>query len=174
MSESISPLHAPRETVPTQYLTFRLGQEMFAVSTLSVREIVEYGPITALPMAPPSIRGVTNLRGAAIAVLDLGVYFGGALTQQSPRSCIVMLETRGTSAGLLGIIVDAVSEVLEIPREQIEPAPDLNGRLNQAFVSGIGKLDGGFVLLLDIEKILAADDWLASQPQLALTQGLAS
>ncbi|NWB31347.1 chemotaxis protein CheW [Pseudomonas gingeri] len=174
MSESISLLHTPRETVPTQYLTFRLGQEMFAVSTLSVREIVEYGPITALPLAPPSIRGVTNLRGAAIAVLDLGVFFGGTPTQQSPRSCIVMLETRGASAGLMGIIVDAVSEVLEIPLDRIEPAPDLNGRLNQTFVLGIGKLDGGFVLLLDIERLLGADDGLVLQSPVALTQGLAS
>ncbi|NWB85215.1 MULTISPECIES: chemotaxis protein CheW [Pseudomonas] len=175
MSESISPLRQPQDAVPTQYLTFSLGQEMFAVGTLSVREIVEYGPITALPLAPPSIRGVTNLRGAAIPVLDLGLRFGGGLTQQSARTCIVMLETRGADgSGLVGIIVDAVSEVLEIARDQIEPAPALNGRLSPAFILGIGKLNGGFVLLLDIEQILGADDWSALQSQSALTQGLAS
>ena len=175
MSDVISPLRPPRDAVPTQYLTFSLGQEMFAVGTLSVREIVEYGPITALPLAPPSIRGVTNLRGAAIPVLDLGLRFGGALTQQTPRTCIVMLETRGAgSSGLVGIIVDAVSEVLEIALDQIEPAPALNGRLSPAFVLGIGKLSGGFVLLLDIEQILNADDGSALQSPGVRAQGLAS
>ena len=102
MSVSTSCLPVSGSAVPTQYLTFSIGQEMFAVGTLSVREIVEYGPITALPMAPPSIRGVTSLRGAAIPVLDLGLCFGSGLTQESARTCIVMLEVRGAGGAESG------------------------------------------------------------------------
>ncbi|NUT85197.1 purine-binding chemotaxis protein CheW [Pseudomonas corrugata] len=161
MSISASRLPTPGTAAP-QYLTFSVGREMFAVGTLCVREIVEYGLITPLPMAPPTVRGITNLRGAAIPVLDLGLCFGGAPTLENPRTCIVMLEVRGSGvAGLVGIIVDAVSEVLEIPAEQIEPAPALQGRLSPAFVVGIGKLSDHFVLLLDIEHLLNSDDWTA-------------
>lgn len=164
MSVSISRLPASGTAAP-QYLTFSVGQEMFAVGTLCVREIVEYGPITALPMAPPSVRGITNLRGAAIPVLDLGLCFGGSQTQESPRTCIVMLEVHGLGgAGLVGIIVDAVSEVLEIPSEQIEPAPALQGRLSPTFVIGIGKLNDRFVVLLDIEQMLSSDEWTGLLP----------
>ncbi|QZI68426.1 chemotaxis protein CheW [Pseudomonas protegens] len=159
MSESTALLRASSGSLPSQYLTFCLGQEMFAVGTLCVREIIEYGAITALPLAPPCIRGVTNLRGAAIPVLDLGLRFGGSATLETPRTCIIMLEVAGaTETGLVGIIVDAVSEVLEIPPQQIEPAPSLHGRLSPAFMLGIGKVNGGFVLLLDIAQILTADD----------------
>lgn len=175
MSVSTSRIPASRSALPTQYLTFSVGQEMFAVSTLSVREIVEYGPVTALPMAPPSIRGVTSLRGAAIPVLDLGLCFGSGLTRQSSRTCIVMLEVRGVGgAGLVGVIVDAVSEVLEIPPEHIEPAPMLQGRLSPTFMVGIGKLNDRFVLLLDIEQMLGTDDWSALLPPDIHGQGLAS
>lgn len=175
MSVSTSRLPVLRTAVPTQYLTFSVGQEMFAVGTLCVREIVEYGPITALPLAPPSIRGITNLRGAAIPVLDLGMCFGGSQTQESPRTCIVMLEVHGGSGvGLVGIIVDAVSEVLEIPPEQIEPAPVLQGRLSPTFVQGIGKLNDRFVLLLDIEQMLATDEWAALLPMDIHENGLVS
>ncbi|WP_413795334.1 MULTISPECIES: chemotaxis protein CheW [unclassified Pseudomonas] len=160
---SISASRPPAQgTAALQYLTFSVGQEMFAVGTPCVREIVEYGPITPLPMAPPKVRGITNLRGAAIPVLDLGLCFGGAQTLENPRTCIVMLEIHGSSGvGLVGIIVDAVSEVLEIPTEQIEPAPALQGRLSPEFVVGVGKLSDRFVLLLDIEHLLSRNDWSA-------------
>ncbi|WP_210644134.1 MULTISPECIES: chemotaxis protein CheW [unclassified Pseudomonas] len=172
MSISASRLPAPGTTAP-QYLTFSVGQEMFAVGTLCVREIVEYGPITPLPMAPPKVRGITNLRGAAIPVLDLGLCFGGAQTLENPRTCIVMLEVHGSGgAGLVGIIVDAVSEVLEIPAEQIEPAPALQGRLSPAFVVGIGKLSDRFVLLLDIEHMLSSEDWSTLLPSNIDADGL--
>lgn len=172
MSTSASRLTAPGTTAP-QYLTFSVGQEMFAVGTLCVREIVEYGPITPLPMAPPKVRGITNLRGAAIPVLDLGLCFGGTQTLANPRTCIVMLEVHGSGgAGLVGIVVDAVSEVLEIPAEQIEPAPALQGRLSPAFVVGIGKLSDRFVLLLDIEHMLSSEDWSTLLPSKIDADGL--
>lgn len=172
MSISASRLPAPGTAAP-QYLTFSVGQEMFAVGTLCVREIVEYGPITPLPMAPPKVRGIINLRGAAIPVLDLRLCFGGAQTLANPRTCIVMLEVHGSGGtGLVGIIVDAVSEVLEIPAEQIEPAPSLQGRLSPEFVVGIGKLSDRFVLLLDIEYMLGSDDWPALFASNINTDGL--
>ncbi|WP_053143856.1 chemotaxis protein CheW [Pseudomonas sp. P97.38] len=162
MSVSASRLPTPGSAAP-QYLTFSVGQEMFAVGTLCVREIVEYGPITPLPMAPSKVRGITNLRGAAIPVLDLGVCFGGVRTLENPRTCIVMLEVHN-GAGLVGIIVDAVSEVLEIPSEQIEPPPTLQRRVSPEFVVGVGKLGEHFVLLLDIEHMLSSEDWSALLP----------
>ena len=125
------------------------------------------------PMAPPKVRGIINLRGAAIPVLDLGLCFGDAQTLANPRTCIVMLEVHGSGGtGLVGIIVDAVSEVLEIPAEQIEPAPSLQGRLSPEFVVGIGKLSDRFVLLLDIEHMLGSDDWPALFASNINTDGL--
>ncbi len=82
---------------PSQYLTFELGDEMFAVGTLNVREIIEYGPITSVPLLPPSIRGVINLRGAAVPVLDLGVRFRGERTVQTSRTCFVILEVQANA-----------------------------------------------------------------------------
>lgn len=143
---------------PSQYLTFQLGDEMFAVGTLNVREIIEYGAITSVPLLPPSIRGVINLRGAAVPVLDLGVRFRGERTVQTSRTCFVILEieTDGVRKPV-GIIVDAVSEVLEIADQAIEPSLNVGTDIRADFLLGIGKLDSGFVLLLDIGRVLSLE-----------------
>ncbi|WP_434140873.1 chemotaxis protein CheW (plasmid) [Pseudomonas luteola] len=151
---------------PQQYLTFSLNAEMFAVSTTCVREIIEYGPITAMPMMPRSIRGVINLRGAAVPVFDLGVHFGGAPTEVNRRSCIVMLELSvGGRHQIFGIVVDAVNEVLEISADAIEPAPRLGTHVRTDFILGMAKRENGFVILLNIDQVLNAEDidYLASQ-----------
>jgi purine-binding chemotaxis protein CheW len=143
---------------PSQYLTFELGDEMFAVGTLNVREIIEYGPITSVPLLPPSIRGVINLRGAAVPVLDLGVRFRGERTVQTPKTCFVILEVETDCVRKpVGIIVDAVSEVLEIADQAIEPSLDFGTDVRADFLLGIGKLDSGFVLLLDIGRVLSLE-----------------
>lgn len=163
MSISASRLPAPGTAAP-QYLTFSVGQEMFAIGTLCVREIVEYGPITPLPMAPPKVRGITTCAERPFLCWTSGCV-SGAPRPWKTHTCIVMLEVHGSGgAGLVGIIVDAVSEVLEIPAEQIEPAPALQGRLSPAFVVGVGKLSDRFVLLLDIEHMLSSEDWSALLP----------
>jgi len=142
-----------------QFLTFSLGEEMFAIGILSIREILEYGQLTEVPMTPPFIRGVINLRGAVVPVIDLAVRFGrqpGAITK---RTCIVIIETE--SAGQthqMGVVVDAVSEVLEIPRSDIEPPPEFGARIRIDFISGMGKVNGKFVVMLDVNRILSLEE----------------
>ena len=145
---------------PRQYLTFALAGEMFAVATLSVKEIIEYGQITTVPMMPAFIRGVINLRGAVVPVIDLGVRFHGNPTLISRRSCIVIIEVPGEdeSAQVLGIVVDAVSEVLEISPAEIEPPPAFGAKIRTDFILGMGKVGGKFVILLNVGKVLSVDE----------------
>lgn len=154
-------IHSPGNATvsnPSQYLTFELGGEMFAVGTLNVREIIEYGPITSVPLLPASIRGVINLRGAAVPVVDLGVRFRGERTVQTSRTCFVILEVQtGAVRKPVGIIVDAVSEVREIADQDIEPSLNVGSEVRADFLVGIGKLESGFVLLLDIARVLSLE-----------------
>jgi len=147
---------------PRQFLTFSLGGELFAVGTLSVREIIEYGQLTRVPLMPESIRGVINLRGAVVPVIDLGVRFGGRRTEISRRTCIVILEVAaGDEQQVIGVIVDAVNEVLAIPASEIEPPPAFGAHIRTDFILGMGKLAGGFVILLDIGQVLSVDELAA-------------
>ena len=142
-----------------QYLTFTLGSEMFAVGTLSVKEIIEYGQLTEVPMMPDFIRGVINLRGAVVPVIDLSARFGRSLTQVSRRTCIVIIEVpSGEEQQDIGVVVDAVSEVLEIPASEIEPPPAFGAKIRTDFIQGMGKVDGRFVILLDVGKVLSVDE----------------
>ncbi len=142
-----------------QYLTFALGNEMFAVGILNVREIIEYGTLTEIPMMPPSIRGVINLRGRVVPVIDLSARFGGRLTEVGKRTCIVIVElTAGDEQRELGIIVDAVSEVLEISPHEIEPPPSFGAKIRADFIAGMGKVNNRFVIILRVERALSADD----------------
>ncbi len=144
---------------PAQYLTFTLGTELFAVETLSVREIIEYGTLTPIPMMPPSILGVINLRGAVVPVVDLRLRFGDGATPLGRRTCIVILEVaQGDATQVIGVVVDAVNAVLEIGAADIEPAPRFGGRLRAEFMRGMGKVDGRLVILLDIGRVLSVDD----------------
>ena len=145
---------------PRQYLTFSLAGEMFAVATLSVKEIIEYGQLTTVPMMPAFIRGVINLRGAVVPVIDLGVRFHGNPTLISRRSCIVIIEVPGEdeSAQVLGIVVDAVSEVLEISPAEIEPPPAFGAKIRADFISGMGKVGNEFVIVLDLARVLLVDE----------------
>lgn len=142
-----------------QYLTFTLAMEMFAVSTLAVKEIIEYGQITTVPMMPAFIRGVINLRGAVVPVLDLGARFRHEVTAVTRRSCIVILEVPlddGTQ--VLGIVVDTVSEVLEIHAEAIEPPPAFGAKIRTEFIAGMAKVADKFVILLNIGKVLSIEE----------------
>jgi purine-binding chemotaxis protein CheW len=142
-----------------QFLTFALGSEMFAVGTLSVKEIIEYGHLTEVPMMPDFIRGVINLRGAVVPVVDLGARFGRGETQVTRRTCIVIVEVpSGDEKQDIGVVVDAVSEVLEIPATEIEPPPAFGARIRTDFIHGMGKVDGKFVILLDVGKVLSVEE----------------
>ena len=139
-----------------QYLTFRLAEESYAVGILAVKEILECGAVTAVPMMPVYVLGVINLRGRVVPVIDLAQRFSGKRTVPGRRTCIVIVEVGAEDARQdLGLIVDAVSKVVDIPPAQVEPAPSLGSRLRAEFIAGMGKLDGGFIILLDIERLLS-------------------
>jgi purine-binding chemotaxis protein CheW len=142
---------------PTQYLTFMLGGEVFAIGILAIKEIIEYGGLTAVPMMPACIRGVINLRGAVVPVLDLAARFGRTANEVTKRSCIVIVETRGSDEQqVIGVMVDAVNAVLEIDAADIEPAPSFGAKIRSEFIAGIGKVGGKFVILLHIDTVLSS------------------
>lgn len=147
------------EDSPQQYLTFTLGGEMFAVDILHVKEIIEYGTLTEVPMMPAFIRGVINLRGAVVPVIDLSCRFGNDRSQVGRRTCIVIIEIRdGELSQDVGVVVDAVSEVLDIAATEIEPPPSFGARIRVDFIAGMGKVGGAFVILLDIDRVLNVDE----------------
>lgn len=142
-----------------QYLTFTLSGEMFAVGILNVKEIIEYGSLTEIPMMPAFIRGVINLRGAVVPVIDLAARFGGKVTEVGRRTCIVIVEVQQEEERHdIGIMVDAVSEVLEIPGTEIEPPPAFGARIRADFIAGMGKVGGKFVIILDILRVLSVEE----------------
>lgn len=142
-----------------QFLTFVLGGEMYAVGILNVKEIIEYGQITEIPMMPAFIRGVINLRGAVVPVVDLAARFGGKASQVQRRTCIVIVEVMHDDSKVdIGIMVDAVSEVLEIVRSEIEPPPSFGARIRAEFIYGMGKVNGRFVIILDIQHVLSVEE----------------
>lgn len=148
----------------TQCLTFLLGEEMFAVPILNVREIIEHGHITVVPMMPDAIRGVINLRGAVVPVVDLNRRFGRGHTKEGKRTCIVIVEIpRDTETLVVGMMVDAVSEVLDIPASQVEPPPAFGTHLRTDFIQGMAKMEDGFIVLLALTHVLS-DEELAQLP----------
>ena len=155
------PLPAERQAASEQqqYLTFVLGGEMFAIGILCVKEIIEYGDLTVVPMMPDCIRGVINLRGAVVPVVDLACRFGRRSTELTRRTCIVIVEIEAEGERQdIGVIVDAVSEVLEIQDGQIEPPPAFGARIRTDFIHGMGKVEGKFVIILNVNKVLSLDD----------------
>lgn len=142
-----------------QYLTFMLGDEMFAIGILSVREIIEYGFVTEVPMTPQFIRGVINLRGAVVPVVDLARRFGRQARDTTRRTCIVIVEVDSAKgAQEMGVVVDTVSEVLEIPPGDIEPPPEFGARIRNDFIKGMGRIDNKFVIILDANQVLQVDE----------------
>jgi purine-binding chemotaxis protein CheW len=143
--------------MPIQYLTFGLGNDTFAVEIAPIREIIEYPGLTGIPMTPAFIRGVINLRGAVVPVIDLSVRFGRAATQIDRRTCIIIIEI--ASEGVLqplGILVDRVHEVLEVSPEQIEPRPTFGLGLHADFVKAMIRQGDHFVVILDTDSSLSA------------------
>jgi purine-binding chemotaxis protein CheW len=157
LQSSAAPATPPAAAAQTQqYLTFVLGNEVFAIGILAIKEIIEYTGVTDVPMMPPYLRGVINLRGAVVPVMDLSVRFGKASNPVSKRTCIVIIEihTEGERQDV-GVVVDAVNAVLDIPRSDIEPAPAFGAHIRTDFIHGMAKVDGKFVILLEVDHILA-------------------
>lgn len=137
----------------SQYLTFSLGEEVFAMDIRTVREIIQYGPMTTVPLMPGFVRGVINLRGAVVPVIDLQARFGRAAAKVGKKTCIVIFDSMRSGERVeLGLLVDAVSEVIEIASEQIEPPPNFGAAVRRDFIRGMGKVASRFVIILEPDR----------------------
>ncbi|MBI5057932.1 MAG: chemotaxis protein CheW [Nitrospirae bacterium] len=146
-------------TEATQHLTFKLDDEIFALDIAKVREVLEYTKVTKVPQTPDFMRGVINLRGSVVPVVDLRLKFGMTETQKSINTCVIIVEVSvDGEKTILGALADSVQEVLELEPEQIEPAPKIGMRLNTEFIKGMGKRDGEFIIILDIDKVFSIDE----------------
>jgi len=142
-----------------QYLTFMLGGEVFAIGILSIKEIIEYTGLTEVPLMPACIRGVINLRGAVVPVLDLAVRFGKHPSDVTKKTCVVIVEVNtGEERHVMGVVVDAVNAVLKIAASEIEPPPGFGAKIRNDFIEGMGKVNGKFVILLNVNQVLSTEE----------------
>src|SRR5258708_7572637 len=155
----------PNPAERAQYLGFYIGGEEYAIGILRVREILEYDTVTKVPTTPPSIRGVINLRGSVVPVVDLAVKFGLPESVVSKRTCIVVVEVDlDGERAVMGVLADAVSQVIDLPASEVEPPPPFGTRVRVDRLIGMGRAGRKFVLLLDIDKLLSLDELeIASQ-----------
>jgi purine-binding chemotaxis protein CheW len=142
-----------------QYLTFGIRDECFGISIDTVKEILEYSNVTAIPLMPDFVKGVLNLRGEVVPVIDLSLRLGKGVTEVKERTCIVVLEIPfEQDVVTLGALVDSVTEVIDIDTSSIEPAPTFGARIKAQFIHGVVNVDGQFVILLRGEKALSVEE----------------
>lgn len=147
-----------------QYLTFKLENEVFGLAVGKVREILDFTTVTRVPQTPAYMRGVINLRGSVVPVIDLHLKFGMKKTEKTVNTCIIVTEIEMDGEfTILGALADSVREVVELEQGQIEPAPRIGTKLNTEFIKGMGKLDEVFVILLDIDRVFSADELASVQ-----------
>ncbi len=143
----------------TQYLTFKLEDEIFALDISKVREVLDFTTVTKVPKTPEFMRGVINLRGSVVPVVDLRLKFGMSRTEKTVNTCIIITEvTVDNETTVLGTLADSVQEVMDLEPGQIEAAPKIGTRLNTEFIRGMGKRDNTFVIILDIDKVFSTDE----------------
>lgn len=151
-------------TETTQHLTFVLDDEIFALDISKVREVLDYTKITNVPRTPDFMRGVINLRGSVVPVVDMRLKLGMSITEHSVDTCIIIVEINlDNEVTVLGALVDSVQEVFDLEPDQIEPAPKIGARLRTEFINGMGKRDGGFIIILDIDKVFSYDELVLAQ-----------
>ncbi len=149
----------PKDEAALQYLTFSLGDETFAMDIRAVREIIQHAALTAVPLMPDFVRGVINLRGAVVPVIDLQARFGRPKAGIGKKTCIVIFDATGDGEkSELGLMVDAVSEVIDIAPANIEPPPQFGTSVQRDYIRGLGKVDGEFVVILETDRALSIDD----------------
>ena len=143
----------------TQYLTFKLEDELFALDIGKVREVLDFTSITKVPQTPDYMRGVINLRGSVVPVVDLRLKFGMGLAEKTVNTCVIIVEVdlEGEKV-VMGAMADAVQEVLDLEPDQIEPPPRIGTKLNTDFIKGMGKHAEQFIIILDIDKVFSTDD----------------
>lgn len=166
-SEATTPVSARSNKIAAAargqlYLAFTLSGEVFAIDIMRIREIIEYTRPAPVPMMPPSLQGVINVRGSVVPVVDLAIRFGWPVTGVSRRTSIVIVEIEYDGAKhVLGLVVDRVNAVMEIPAEDIESAPAFGARINADFISGMARMQGRFVIILNIARTLSIEDLAA-------------
>ena len=145
--------------VTTQYLTFKLADEVFAFDISKVREVLDFTSITRVPRMPDFLRGVINLRGTVVPVVDLRLKFGMPKTDKTVDTCVIITEVNvDGEQTTLGALADSVQEVLDLDQENIEPAPKIGSGLNTEFIKGMGKHNEKFIIILDIDKVFSAEE----------------
>ncbi len=143
----------------TQYLTFTLDEELFALDIAKVREVLDYTSITKVPQTPDFMRGVINLRGSVVPVVDMRSKFNMPVAETTVNTCIIIVEVDIDGEGtVLGAMADSVQEVLDLGPDQIEPPPRIGTKLKTDFIKGMGKRDDQFVIILDIDKVFSASE----------------
>ena len=146
-------------TETTQYLTFKLAEEIYALDIAKVKEVLDFTEITKIPQTPEFMKGVINLRGGVVPVVDMRLKFGMSATEKTVNTCIIIVEISiDKETTVLGALVDSVQEVMDLEPGQIEPAPRIGTRLRTEFIRGMGKRDGHFIMILDIDKVFSADE----------------
>jgi purine-binding chemotaxis protein CheW len=145
----------------TQYLTFKLDNEVFAIDISKVREVLDFTSTTRVPRMPEFMRGVINLRGRVVPVVDLRLTFGMSQTERTVNTCVIIVEmTVDEETAVIGALADSVQEVLGFGLEHIEPAPKIGTRLKTDFIKGMGRQNDQFVIILDIDKVLTSVELL--------------
>ncbi|MBI1920537.1 MAG: chemotaxis protein CheW [Geobacter sp.] len=146
-------------TETAQYLTFKLGEEVFALDIGKVREVLDFTTVTRVPRTPDFMRGVINLRGNVVPVADMRLKFGMTETEKGVNTCIIIVEVAvDGETTVLGVMADSVLEVLDLGPDRIEPPPRIGTRLNVDFIRGMGKCDEEFVMILDIDRIFSCEE----------------
>lgn len=142
-----------------QFLTFYIGKELFAISVDVIREVIEYGRLTDVPMMPTCIRGVTNLRGSVIPVIDLSLRFGREAIQERKRTCIVIIEIEYEEQYIVtGVIVDAVNSVVAVDADNIESSPTFGANIRTDFIQAMLKINDRFIVALNIDQVLSVSE----------------
>jgi len=162
MADYIQPMDQAMKAMVKKegkYLSFSLANEEYGIGILKIKEIIGMMTITSVPQTPKFVKGVINLRGRVIPIVDLRLKFGIEAIDYTDRTCIIVVEIVGPSGTIqIGIVVDSVSEVLNIRAEQIEKPPSFGASLSTNFISGMAKMESGVKILLDIDQVLASDE----------------
>lgn len=147
-----------------QYLSFKLGDEVFALDIGKVREVLDFTTVTKVPQTPDFMLGVINLRGSVVPVVDMRLQFGMSKTETTVNTCIIIVEIElDGETTILGALADSVQEVMELDAAQVEPPPRIGTRLKTTFIKGMGKREGQFIIILDIDKVFSADELAMAQ-----------
>jgi purine-binding chemotaxis protein CheW len=150
--------------VTNQYLTFKLGDEVFALDISKVREVLDFTTVTKVPQTPDFMRGVINLRGNVVPVVDMRLKFGLPQTEKTVNTCVIIteIEVDGETT-VVGAMADSVQEVLDLEPNEIEPPPKIGTKLNTDFIHGMGKRDDQFIMILNIDKVFSSDELAIAQ-----------